>query len=194
MYNYDNLYYKWFEIENINGITVSQLFLNEELTIHQFDNILGTLKRIHNSYSFHNNINIYENYVNKLKKRLEMYDYSKYNNYKKIFDYLIENLTIYENKKLGQISVIHGDSVFSNILINNFGKIKCIDMRGKQNDVLTIHGDKMYDYAKIYQSIIGYDEILENKQSIIDLDFDSLASCVGPLPVAIAGLRPYCVL
>lgn len=29
---------------------------------------------------------------------------------------------------------------------------------------------------------------------IIDLDFDSLASCVGPLPVAIAGLRPYCVL
>ena len=29
---------------------------------------------------------------------------------------------------------------------------------------------------------------------IIDLDFDSLTSCVGPLPVAIAGLRPYCVL
>ena len=36
-------------------------------------------------------------------------------------------------------------------------------MRGKQGEKLTQYGDIFYDYAKIYQSLIGYDEILENK-------------------------------
>ena len=36
-------------------------------------------------------------------------------------------------------------------------------MRGKVGDKLTIYGDWLYDWAKIYQSIIGYDEILLSK-------------------------------
>ena len=36
-------------------------------------------------------------------------------------------------------------------------------MRGKINNDLTIYGDILYDYSKIYQSLIGYDEILLNK-------------------------------
>ena len=36
-------------------------------------------------------------------------------------------------------------------------------MRGKIEDKLTIYGDYLYDWAKIYQSIIGYDEILLSK-------------------------------
>ena len=36
-------------------------------------------------------------------------------------------------------------------------------MRGKLGDKLTIFGDIFYDYAKIYQSLIGYDEIMLNK-------------------------------
>ena len=36
-------------------------------------------------------------------------------------------------------------------------------MRGKVGDKLTICGDWLYDWAKIYQSIIGYDEILLSK-------------------------------
>ena len=37
-------------------------------------------------------------------------------------------------------------------------------MRGSIDNILTIYGDKLYDNAKVYQSIIGYDEILENKK------------------------------
>jgi len=37
-------------------------------------------------------------------------------------------------------------------------------MRGKQRDVLTIYGDRFYDWAKIYQSLIGYDEVLMSKK------------------------------
>lgn len=60
--------------------------------------------------------------------------------------------------------MIHGDAVFTNILINNYEKIKLIDMRGKIGNTLSIYGDKLYDYSKIYQSLIGYDEILMDTQ------------------------------
>jgi len=52
----------------------------------------------------------------------------------------------------------------TNIIINNFDKIKFIDMRGKLGDELTIYGDNLYDWAKLYQSLIGYDKILLNKE------------------------------
>ena len=51
----------------------------------------------------------------------------------------------------------------TNIIINNFGKIKFIDMRGNIDGKLTIHGDWLYDWSKLYQSLIGYDKILQNK-------------------------------
>ena len=37
-------------------------------------------------------------------------------------------------------------------------------MRGSIGDKLTIYGDKLYDLSKIYQSLIGYDEILKDKK------------------------------
>lgn len=36
-------------------------------------------------------------------------------------------------------------------------------MRVRLGDKLTIYGDWLYDWAEIYQSIIGYDEILLSK-------------------------------
>ena len=36
-------------------------------------------------------------------------------------------------------------------------------MRGKLGNKLTIFGDKMYDWAKLYKSLIGYDSILLDK-------------------------------
>jgi hypothetical protein len=46
-------------------------------------------------------------------------------------------------------------------------------MRGKQGEGCTIFGDAMYDYAKIYQSLIGYDYIL-NGTEINHLYIDDL--------------------
>ena len=51
----------------------------------------------------------------------------------------------------------------TNILINDYDKIKFIDMRGKLGDKLSIKGDCLYDWAKLYQSLIGYDKIISNK-------------------------------
>jgi hypothetical protein len=162
---------KWYEMENINSIPISKLYLNEELTLQQFDHILKTINRIHSckiEIINNENINIYENYINKITNRYNNYDYSNFENSKNIYDILLKKLNYYQKKKLGKFSVIHGDTVFTNILINNFGKIKLIDMRGIIDKTLTIYGDKMYDYAKIYQSLLGYDEILENKYISIE--------------------------
>lgn len=49
----------------------------------------------------------------------------------------------------------------TNILINKLGKIKFIDMCGKIGDTLNIYGVVFYDWAKLYQSLIGYDKILD---------------------------------
>jgi tRNA A-37 threonylcarbamoyl transferase component Bud32 len=161
-YDIDN---KWYEMENINGIPINKLYLNEEFTLKQFDNVIGTINRIHNCEFIEEkeNIDIYGNYNNKLKKRYIDFDYSKYINSEFIYNFLISELNKYEKNNMGKYSIIHGDTVFTNILINKFGKIKLIDMRGKIDNTLTICGDKMYDWAKLYQSLIGYDEILENK-------------------------------
>ena len=154
---------KWYEMEQVNGIPVSKLYLAEELTEIQLNHIIGSIKRIHNcSVNDLNDVNIYCNYLHKLRKRYENYDYSRFKNSELIYQDISLKLEKYENEKLGNKTLIHGDTVFTNILVNQFGKIKFIDMRGKSGETSTIYGDWLYDWAKLYQSLIGYDEILED--------------------------------
>jgi len=158
-------------IEKINGVTITDLYLSKMLNENIFINILNSINRIQNCVIQNGNdsINLYENYALKLKKRYNNYDYSLFENSKNMYETILEKLEHYEENNLGKKKVIHGDPVFTNIIINNYGKIKFIDMRGKMGDKLTIYGDWLYDWAKIYQSIIGYDEILLSK--IIDNDY-----------------------
>lgn len=164
-------------IEKINGITVTDLYLSEMLNENTFTHILNSIVRIQNcDISMNDNIYLYDNYASKLIQRYENYDYSLYKNHKSTYETLLVQLQEYENKDKGKKKIIHGDPVFTNIIINNYGKIKFIDMRGRVGDKLTIYGDWLYDWAKIYQSIIGYDEVLLSKcidkmykQHIIDI-------------------------
>lgn len=162
-YDIDN---KWYVMEKINGITISNLYINELLTQDTLIHTMNAIKRIHNVNIVNintSNINIYDNYFKKMCQRYNSYDYSKFNNAEKIFTNLKEKLLVYENEKSGKCCVIHGDSVMTNIIVNKFGKIKFIDMRGKLGDELTICGDFLYDWAKLYQSLLGYDKILLGK-------------------------------
>jgi len=171
--NYD-INYKWYDMEKINGIPVSKIYLSKELTTQLLDHIIGTLHRLHKSNidNLDKNINIYLNYSKKLINRYSNYDYSKFPNNKLIYDKLLFELNNYEQNNLGKLSIIHGDSVFTNILINNFGKIKFIDMRGKLDNNLTMLGDVFYDWAKLYQSLLGYDEILQD--IYLDIEYKNI--------------------
>lgn len=179
MFDYDKCNMKSYDIEYIDGVSVSKLYLSEQLTLIQFENILNSIERIHKSVDKTNitqNVNIYSNYHDKLVSRYSNYNYDKYENSENIYKKIIKGLKEYEHNKKGIISVIHGDTVFTNIIINKYEKIKFIDMRGKMGEELTIYGDELYDWAKLYQSLIGYDEILgctniknEYKKQFIDL-------------------------
>jgi capsule biosynthesis phosphatase len=168
--NYDYQDYKWYNMEKINGVSMSKLYISEELTEVQFINLLYTISKIHKFNKLElacdknsiNLLNIYKNYSNKIKKRYQSYDYSNYNNHEKYYNKLFNALKKYEEQEEGIKSIIHGDPVFTNIIINRFNQIKLIDMRGSIDDQITIYGDELYDWAKIYQSLIGYDEILDN--------------------------------
>lgn len=157
---------KWYLIEKINGLTVSTLYISELLTIENLKHIMNTVKRVQstNISNVDNDINIYKNYLNKLERRYNNYDYSKFDNSSKIYDELNMKLKKYEEEDKGRKVMIHGDTVFTNIIINEHEKIKLIDMRGKQGNKLTLLGDWLYDWAKLYQSLIGYDKILNDKE------------------------------
>lgn len=64
------------------------------------------------------------------------------------------------------ISITHGDLCFSNILFDSrVEAIKCIDPRGiNVAGKLSLYGDRRYDLAKLYHSIVGlYDFIIAGR-------------------------------
>jgi capsule biosynthesis phosphatase len=158
----------WYEMEKITGITISHLYLQEELKEDTLFHILGSIRRVHLSVDNKHIANstekkIYDNYREKLVKRYENYDYSIIPEHKRIYDNLLKFFDEYERNRNARVGIIHGDPVFTNILLNQFNKLKFIDMRGILLEEVSMYGDIFYDYAKIYQSLLGYDEKVLNK-------------------------------
>jgi capsule biosynthesis phosphatase len=144
-------------MEKIEGSNFSTLYINEILTTDHIDLLLSTIKEIHDTDS-NGTISFYYDYNMKLKNRFDSFNYKKYEvSSEDFFDSELSSRTV-------DSKIIHGDLVFSNIILTNTGRLKFIDVKGKQGDTPSIYGDVFYDYAKIYQSLIGYDEILLDKQ------------------------------
>jgi len=150
-------------IEKIKGTTITDIFLSSMLNQTILIQVLELLNTIHTTEHNDEKVNIYDNYALKLQNRYDSYDYSQYKESESMFNTLLSKLKLYEQKKCGIKGIIHGDPVFTNIIINSSNKLTFLDMRGKVGDQLTIQGDIFYDWAKVYQSLIGYDEILLSK-------------------------------
>lgn len=161
--SYDDKNYSEYCIERIQGLTFQELFLSENLKEDTLKKLLESLKELHTFKCRQIKINLYENYSKKLNDRFNSFDYTEFKNSTKIFNQLNKQLLGYEKSKSGQIGIIHGDPVFSNVLIDKLNNIKLIDPRGTIGVTSTIFGDIFYDYAKIYQSLLGYDEVMQNK-------------------------------
>ena len=70
----------------------------------------------------------------------------------------------------GDMSFVHGDFFFGNILFDNTAKrIKLIDPRGMLNsEKNSVYGDIRYELAKLTHSVIGrYDEIIADRGNFI---------------------------
>lgn len=152
---------KKIQMEKISGTPFSFLYVNNSLTKSNLESLLLTIEKFHIPCECEK---IYENYLTKTRDRFHEYDYSKFFNSVEVYKSIYRNLKIYEQEKLGEPSLVHGDPVFTNVFLDADGNIKLIDPKGKQGEKLSVYGDKFYDYAKIYQSLIGYDNILLNKE------------------------------
>lgn len=155
---------KWYTMEKINGLAITTLYLSELLTPDILKQIMNSINCIQKTpFYYKGHLNIYENYCSKLKNRYESFDYTQFDNSEYIYELLYQALYKYEADHKGRLTMIHGDAVFTNILLDNSNNLKFIDMRGKLGSDLTIYGDWLYDWAKMYQSLIGYDRILQGK-------------------------------
>ena len=154
-------------MEKIDGTSVSDLLLDLKLTKENISQILNSFKEIHdNLWIQHNDDWLYKG------KMLERFKENK-NFYEKLGFTENEVLELAANVKVSNHSIIHGDSVFTNIFINKKIELKLIDPRGKNQNGFTIYGATCYDHAKMLQSLYGYDFII-NEANIPETYLSSL--------------------
>lgn len=176
-----------FNMERLSGTTYSHMAVGRALTPGRFKLMLKTLARIHAFKGFtgkeidvpeelanmfqerqanwQQKVNIYANYSQKLRQRYLDFqvDYEALgDSTSKIKRILTTRLDSYEKENRGlPTAVIHGDPVFSNIILNKKKK-QCYfyDVRCQLGSTLTPAGDICYDLAKVLQSLQGYDHII----------------------------------
>ena len=150
-------------LENIEGVNFSYLYTNKLLKTENLDKLLFSLSSLH-SITPTDYPPIHSNYSDKIRSRYSsnLDFYKKIPDSKSIYTRLSHYLDLYTQ---GISGMIHGDPVFTNVFQTKTD-IKFIDMRGKLGDELSIYGDIYYDLSKIYQSLLGYDFIIND----IELD------------------------
>ena len=149
------------EMEKIKDLPISHLYVRGLFSEKILISIFEALNEFHSYKCTNLDFDPNKNYLEKLQQRQDeilSLDNSAENIIQELFDFFKD----YKIEK-ESISLIHGDPVFSNIFCSFSNELKFIDVRGKVGDVNTIYGHKFYDWAKVYQSVLGYDFILLDK-------------------------------
>ena len=89
---------------------------------------------------------------------------------------LLPFLARYEAEQRGvpTAGLLHGDPVFTNTLLvpstdlHTDRGLRLVDMRGRLLDCCSARGDALYDYAKVLQSLAGYDHVLHDRAELIE--------------------------
>jgi len=178
-----------FTMEKLQGISYSHLLTARSLTGGRLRLMLQALHRVHTAppqlsepvvkvsedieKAFQKkaaksaaDIDIYENYGSKLRQRYqenrEVYSTLGARETNRTYEMIVGRLDAYEQDgRALYANVIHGDPVFSNILLNEAErKVSFLDIRGQIGQDLTMAGDIAYDLAKVFQSLQGYDNVI----------------------------------
>jgi len=148
-------------LKHIKGATLSHLLTSRCLTAKRFEKLLSALREIHScksgqsrnnrddegfsspSQSDLQQVNIYHNYASKVKARFatseKLYAQieSSPGKARVMADELCDRLLEYQKEDRAMfVDVLHGDPVLSNVILQNDGNIRLIDMRGDQGGVL----------------------------------------------------------
>jgi capsule biosynthesis phosphatase len=150
------------KMDYIEGIPLYYLYKNCLLTHRHIDDLFDIMDRLHSLKEDTTAIvidcdNVKNNYVKKLKNRFNTHDYP-FEDAEDVFRDIIEGVEAHFAPRISP--VIHGDLWFSNIILTYNNTYKFLDMKGINDGILTLNGDIYYDYGKLYQSILGYDLVL----------------------------------
>lgn len=164
-----------FEMDYIVGVPVSKVFRNFLLTKNILSSICRTLEKVHTFYIEKDNTIskelILSNYIDKLKERVQSHKHYILPEIKKVTSIIEERLTNYIQSDTFKITnVVHGDPWFDNMILTSSQEIKLLDMKGKLGSTFTLKGDKMTDYAKLYQSILGFDFYLHGQEYPVEYE------------------------
>jgi capsule biosynthesis phosphatase len=147
------------EMEYIRGITLFHLLKHKLLTTDHLDQLFYMMNVMHNTPTdvpVPTRGQLTSAYIDKFKARLSDRAIYPFENTQQQLDTYTAFLEDYRSR-MECVPLIHGDFWLSNMILSFSGKIVCFDMRGAVGDMLTLGGDPLYDYAKLYQSIVGYD-------------------------------------
>lgn len=188
--DYQNAHY---ELEYLYLLPLSDLFVFSRLANGCWQTIFTSITQMLNDFSLYKPKSIGTEtlkqvdslYLPKTLERLEEYskqqaiDLSqtkftlKNNLCVSLNDIAIQSSMFIKPATVEDISISHGDLCFSNILFDSrVEAVKCIDPRGiTAAGELSLYGDRRYDLAKLYHSVVGlYDFIIAGR---FDLNVDA---------------------
>lgn len=148
------------EIEYIHSVPLTTLFTTMRLGPNHMNSVFSALDTLHTCTDVPITVTpeeIKQSYLSKLTQRISGPDYATLPDLMGIYSTLLARLKQYTPTC---VSVVHGDPWFANLLWTLDNRIKCVDMRGRIGDTLTLNGDPNYDYAKVCQSLLGFDEVV----------------------------------
>ena len=158
------------KMDKIEGEPASHTYVSGFMCPSDLKCILDALREIHAHQRAPDNFDVTRNYGEKLRLRRSMYDFARHG-LGETSERMLGMLDGYAKSGRPRGCIVHGDPVFSNIFLGR--NVRFIDPRGRQGDELSLFGDMIYDFAKVHQSLSGYDSIIlkavfpENRDELV---------------------------
>jgi capsule biosynthesis phosphatase len=145
------------KMDKIEGEPASHAYASGSMRMPDVHSIMQALEEIHSYQDAPANFDVTRNYGEKLRLRRGMYDFARHG-LEETSDKMVRMLDDYAKSGRIRGCIVHGDPVFSNIFLGR--NVRLIDPRGRQGEELSLFGDMVYDFAKVHQSLSGYDSII----------------------------------
>jgi capsule biosynthesis phosphatase len=157
----------YLELEYVKGVPFFTLMKNKVLYAKHLELLFQFLEKLHNKKKklsvMLNKTHVKDNYIAKLEKRFADTSIYTFENIEEVKNTIFSYLESYINsQRCTIVEYIHGDFWFSNMIYTFDNRFCCFDMKGMVDTLQTTEGDPLYDYAKMLQSILGFDLILHN--------------------------------
>lgn len=150
-------------LEFITGVPLTTLFSYRVLEPYHLDLIFDALRCMHNceGVDMHPRVQasaLGRHYVDKLRDRFASAEVYPFDNKDAVLSDISVRMARYEKGGINMVPVVHGDCWLANIILTSTNQLKFVDMRGHVGTLLTTNGDAGYDYGKLCQSLLGFDE------------------------------------